>query len=147
MKAIVTEVGCVRAGAGGGKMAVKSSPFGQSQSNGVVERAIQSVEGQVRVLRDALEARLSVKIEAKHPVMTCLVEYAAFILNRYEVGKDGKTAYERSKGKKAKTMGIEFGEAVLSERKAEGGVTSAGRRACGATSCTTVSRAARARSS
>ncbi len=45
MKAIVTEVGRVRAGPGGGKMDVESSPVGQSQSNGVVERAIQSVEG------------------------------------------------------------------------------------------------------
>ena len=65
---------------------IENSPVRSSGSNGVVERAIPSVEGQVRVLRDALEARLSVKIEAKHPVMTCPVEYAAFILNRYEVG-------------------------------------------------------------
>jgi hypothetical protein len=41
------------------------------------------------------------------------MEWAALVLNRYEVGKDGKTPYERCKGKKATTMGLEFGEAVL----------------------------------
>ena len=121
MKSIVTEVGRVRAAAGGGRMVVESSPVGQSQSNGVVERAIGSVEGQLRVLRDALEGRLGVKLEVNHPVMTWLVEYAALALNRFEVGKDGRTAYERCKGKKAKTMGIEFGEAILWKRKPDGG--------------------------
>ena len=43
------------------------------------------------------------------------------MLNRFEVGYDGKTAYERCKGKRAKTLGIEFGEAILWKRKAVGG--------------------------
>ncbi len=95
MKAIVTEVGRARAAAGGGQMVVESSPVAQSQSNGVAERATQSIEGQLRVLRDALEARLQVKIQAKHPVTTWLVEYAGLLFNRYEVGEDGRTTYER----------------------------------------------------
>ena len=33
------------------------SPVGESQSNGVVERAIQDVEGLVRTLKDDLESR------------------------------------------------------------------------------------------
>ena len=37
------------------------------------------------------------------------------------MGKDGRTAFERCKGKKAKTMGIEFGEAVLWKKKPSGG--------------------------
>ena len=58
-----------RAAAGGGRMAVEMSPVGQSASNGVVERAIQSVVGQARVVKSALEARLGVKLPAKHPVL------------------------------------------------------------------------------
>ena len=121
MKAIITEVGRVRAAAGGGKMIVESSPVGQSQSNGVAERAISSVEGQLRVLRDALEARLNVKLPVNHPLTPWLVEYAALVLNRFEVGKEGKTAHERSKGKNGKLMGLEFGEAVLWKRRPEEG--------------------------
>ena len=33
-------------------------------------------------------------------------EMSGYIANRLEVGKDGKTAYERSRGKRAKVMGI-----------------------------------------
>lgn len=43
------------------------------------------------------------------------------LLNRFEVSADGKTAYERSKGKKATTLGLEIGEAVLWRRKKIGG--------------------------
>lgn len=34
-------------------------------------------------------------------------------MNRSEVGKDGKTAYERVRGKKATVLGVEFGEKLL----------------------------------
>ena len=73
-----------------------------SKSNGIVERGIQSIEQQVRVLKSALEERWKLKIPSKHAVVTWIVEYAAFLLNRFEVGRDGKTSYERSKGKKSK---------------------------------------------
>ena len=70
-------------------MVVESSPVGQSQSNGVVERAIGSVVAQMRVLKDALEGKLGMSIDVRHPVMTWIAEYSALILNRFEVGKDG----------------------------------------------------------
>ena len=35
------------------------------------------------------------------------------MMNRMEIGKDGKTAYERIKGKKATVLGVEFGEKLL----------------------------------
>ena len=44
-------------------------------------------------------------------------EYCSFLLNRFEVGTDGKTAYERMEGKKAKQQGLEFCEGVLFKRK------------------------------
>ena len=71
----------------------------------MVERAILSVEQQ--------EDRWGVKVGARHSVLPWLVEYAAVLLNRVEVGKDGKTAFERCKVRRARTLGIEFGEGVL----------------------------------
>jgi len=44
-------------------------------------------------------------------------KYCAFVLNRFEVGADGKTAYERMKGKKAKQQGVEFAEGILFKKK------------------------------
>ena len=53
--------------------------------------------------------------------MTWIVEYAGHLLNKLEVDHDGGTAYERCKGKQARTMGIEFGESVHWKRKPVGG--------------------------
>ena len=51
--------------------------------------------------------------------MTWLIEYVSLFLNRYEVGKDGRTAYERNKNKNksSKLMGLEFGECVMWRRR------------------------------
>jgi len=43
------------------------------------------------------------------------------LLNRFEVGKDGFTAFERCKKKKAKSIGVEFGEAIFWRKKPAGG--------------------------
>ncbi len=41
-----------------------------------------------------------------------MVEFAAVLVNPYEVGRDGKTPYERARGKRSKLLGPEFGEAL-----------------------------------
>ena len=102
---VVTEVGRVRAAAGGGRFIVEAGPVGSSASNGIKERAIRSVQQQVRVTRSAVEERTGAKLTLRHPIMTWMVECATYLLNRYEVGHDGKTAYERCKGKVAKVLG------------------------------------------
>ena len=97
----------------GARTIPEHSPVGSSGSNGVIERAIQSVEAQIRTMKAAFENRIMSKIDDQHAVITWLTEYAALLLNRFEVGRDGKTAYERMKGKSAKVRGAEFGEKVL----------------------------------
>ena len=101
MQTVVQDVGRLRAAGGGGKYVMEHSPVKASASNGCIERGIQSIEGQVRVLLDALEARWGVSIPVDHAIMCYLIEYSAFLLNRFEVGHDGKTNYERRKNKKA----------------------------------------------
>ena len=91
---------------------LENSPVGDSRSNGAAEQAVQAVGEQVRVLRRGLEQRLGVKLSGKHPVMSWLVEHAADLLSRYQVGDDGRTGYERLKGKKCKMEMVEFGEKV-----------------------------------
>ena len=92
---------------------LEESPVGSSGSNGVVERAVQSIEGQVRAMKLALENRIKVKVSAQSNVVAFMAGYAAYLLNRLEVGKDGKTAVERNRGKAATVMGVEFGEKVM----------------------------------
>ena len=91
---------------------LENSPVGESQANGVVEKAVQEVEGMIRTLKSALEERLKVKIEAGSPIMPWLVEYSAVLLNVYRVGKDQKTAMDRHKGVKHIRPIAEFGESI-----------------------------------
>ena len=95
-----------------GKTILENSPVGDSRANGAAERAVQSVSEQVRVIRRGLEQRLGLKLSCKHPVMTWLVEHSADLISKYQVGEDGKTAYERWKGKRFTMEEVEFGERI-----------------------------------
>ena len=88
------------------------SPKGESQSNGVIERGNRTITEQVRVMIIDLEEKLECKISAKHPIMSWLVEHAAFIVSYLQTGTDGKTPYERHKGKRANLSLCAFGEQI-----------------------------------
>ena len=67
----------------------------------------------MRAMLLALERRLDAKIPVTHKVVTWLVEHAADILNKFAVGIDGRTAYERIKGKKFHGEMVEFGRGEM----------------------------------
>ena len=96
---------------------MEESPVGSSGSNGVVERAVQGTEGQIRVILVALEERIGRQVDPEEAIVSFIPEYAAYVVNRLEVGKDGKTSYERTRGKKATVVGLEFGEKLLWRKK------------------------------
>ena len=54
------------------------------------------------MLKDALETCVCNKITADHPVLSWTVEFAAVLVRRYEVGHEGKTPYERLRGKQSR---------------------------------------------
>ena len=99
---------------------MKSTAAFSPYSNGVVERAVSSVESYIRSLKSQLDERYKVKISVDHPIVVWLCDYAAYLLNRLEIGRDGKTSYERSKGKKATVLGFEFGEKVMLKTRTSG---------------------------
>ena len=90
----------------------EKSPVAESKANGEVERYVQTVPGQVRTLKMSLETRYKMKIEEGHNVLPWLVMYAAMLLNICSVGEDGRTAYERRRGKKFRREVPEFGESI-----------------------------------
>ena len=92
---------------------IEKSPVGSSGSNGVVERAVQTVEGLMRTLKSACEERMNTKIKPDDKLVIFMAEYASYLLNRLDIGKDGKTAHERCRGKRATVMAVEFGEKLL----------------------------------
>ena len=86
---------------------------GESQSNGRAERAVQAVEDQVRTLKAAFELRFKMVLTNTHPVMAWLFEHAVFLLNKFQLGTDGRTGWGRLHGKETRDRICEFGECVL----------------------------------
>ena len=71
---------------------------GESQSNGLAERAVQTMEGYVSTLLAALQARIKLPVPNEHPVLAWLVHHASYLLNRNQLGTDGRTAWGRLHG-------------------------------------------------
>ena len=91
----------------------ENSAVGESQSNGKAEAAVQAIEDQLRVMKAALESRISARIPSQHPVMKWLAEYAAVVLNKYAIQPSGHSAYQDLHGKRVSEKLVEFGEVVL----------------------------------
>ena len=74
---------------------LEHSPVTASQSNGLIERGIRSVEEMTRVLLFDLSSRVGRPISVHSLVFPWIVEHATDILNKCHVARDGKSAYER----------------------------------------------------
>ena len=84
-----------------GDVVQATSTEGDSQSNGAVEKSVNVVKGHVRSIKLVVESATCVEVPADHDLLTWLVPYATSMLRRFVVGRDGKTAYERSVGRRA----------------------------------------------
>ena len=91
---------------------MEESPAYEHRSNGEVERAIQTVQGQIRTLKSALESRYEWQMPPDSDILPWMVRHAGNTVNRYHKGADGLTAYRRLKGKEFKRDVAEFGEGV-----------------------------------
>lgn len=92
--------------------ALENSAVGQSDSNGTIERAIQDAEGQIRVLRAALEERINVQIKLSDAIVPWMIRHAACLITHYRVRPSGRTAYQLMKGRRASAKIVEFGEPI-----------------------------------
>ena len=84
-----------------------------SKHSGSVENAVKLVQGLVRTFKADVEKQIKKRIPATHPLMSWMVEHAAWILTVRLRGQDGHTAYERIWGKPFSRPMVSFGEAVL----------------------------------
>lgn len=76
----------------------ENSPVGESQSKGMIERAVRSANDQIRTLRLALTKRISREFPPSRPTMTWMTQHAGELISKYQKNKDGKTAYEQLMG-------------------------------------------------
>ena len=95
---------------------IENSPVGESQSNGVAERAVQAAGEHIRVVKLALENKVGIRFPAVRPIMSWIAKHAADMINKFHVGPDGKTSYEIIKGEKYTRSLVEFGEKIFFRR-------------------------------
>ena len=80
--------------------AEEESAVGESASNGMVERAIQEIQAQLRTIKLALQWRYKIEtIREDHPIIPWMIRYTGMLINLVKRGEDGRTAYERRRGK------------------------------------------------
>ena len=92
---------------------VDQSPVGDSQGNGVAERAVQTIEKLIRIHKLAFERKVKCKLSVTHALFPWLVEFCADLYNRFQIGSDGKTAMQRLRGRRCNQPFFEFAAPVL----------------------------------
>ena len=73
-----------------GEIIMEHSPKGESKSNGEVERAVQTVHGLARTLKEHIEQYARIRIDPKSPLLAWLIEYCGTL--RYFFFRKEKTA-------------------------------------------------------
>ena len=91
----------------------EESPVGDSNANGSIERANQTIQGQIRAVKDYTERQIGATIGLDSSVLTWLVRHAARTLTTLHVGSDGKTAHQRIRGKPFNQQIAAFGEQIF----------------------------------
>ena len=91
----------------------EESPVGDSNANGSIERANQTIQGQIRAIKDYTERQISATIGLDSSVLKWLARHAAWTLTTLHVGSDGKTAHQRIRGKPFNQQIAAFGEQIL----------------------------------
>ena len=91
LTSLIVSWSTLRAMKSGLRMTIENSLVRSSKSNGIVERAIQSVQGRITTIRGAIEEKWEVKIDVRHSGWPWIAEQAGFLLTRFKVCCVGKT--------------------------------------------------------
>ena len=110
--AILASNGAVRESMPTMEFVMEESPVEEHQSNGTIQVTVREIQKQARVMKSALEERMKCEVPSKHPILAFLVEHAWKLMSRYQVGRDGRTAYQLHAGKPHRRQLVEFRERV-----------------------------------
>ena len=93
-----------------GGLSMRAAPTGHSQSQGSVGNAQRTLYGQLRTLLSQVQESTGLKLTSESPMFTWCVKHAQWLINRYLIGSDGKTAYSRSWSREYNGALCMFGE-------------------------------------
>jgi len=102
-----------------GRTNPETTPRGDHQSNGAAEQAVRTARAHARTHMAALAQKLGlVDLPADSPILPWAVRHGPWCYHRFHVGADGKTAWERARGRPYKAVLAQLGEIVLFLRPA-----------------------------
>ena len=95
---------------------LEESPAYDPRANGQVERTVRAIKDQTRTMLSDLESSLQSAVRPDTPcykvIIQWMTEHAACLMRRCKVHTDGRTSYERLKGRRARGTLTAFGEMV-----------------------------------
>ena len=97
------------------------------QTAGAAEVAVRNMKAQMRAMHLTMDRFLGKHVPIRHPLIAWLVEYAAFVRLTGVIGRGGKTAYSRIRGRNHTLRLPFFAEHVRYKARArEGGIKGEG---------------------
>ena len=76
----------------GEEIVPEEPPVGHSRRNGIIDRAVVSIQDQVMALKSALESRLGEELSADHVALPWMVSRAGNLLSKHHRDSSGWTA-------------------------------------------------------
>ena len=89
----------------------RSIHLSTTQANGAAEVGVKLLKSHMRTLRCNLENEIGQRIPVRHPLMAWMATHAAALITWCAKGQDGRTAYQRVKGKEFRTCLLAFAKA------------------------------------
>ena len=106
----------------GGVMIPECPAKGEKAENGLIEEAGKTVRDLVCTFISQIEYGIDDKLPLDACIVPWIVRWAAICYSRYVVGKDGRTAYERLRGRSCKAVVVvPMGEKVWYKQLGDGG--------------------------
>ena len=105
----------------GGIVIPEGPAKGEKAENGVIEEAGKTVRGFVCTFISQIEYGIDDRLELDLDIIPWIVRWAATCYSRYAVGKDGRTAYERLRGRTCRAVVVPMGEKMWYEQLGDGG--------------------------
>ena len=87
----------------------EETPVGEPSAN-LAEGMVRRVREQARSIISQMESGAGGKIDKDADILQWAIKWAADFITNYQVGEDGKTAYERIKCRKCRHPLAQFGD-------------------------------------
>ena len=89
------------------------TPRADPKANGEAEAAVREIKGVARAIKVGLEQRLRSSRPADSPILPWIIEHSGVCITVFRKDGEGKTAYQKLRGKGFSGVMFEIGEKVL----------------------------------